>query len=103
MANGNGRINQLLCLSGSMTARVGQWIGLNGTNITTTDNDPFDVRVGGSYSPGSVEVQTPDTSSPLSSANEGVYTCVIPDESGETNYLYVGIYLSGFSSKQSYF
>ena len=98
-ANSMGRISQLLCLSGSKEANVGLWIAPDGTDITTTSDDPFNVTIGGSYNPGSVNIQTPSTNPSLSSADEGVYTCSIPDESRNVNYLHIGIYLSGFTSK----
>ena len=60
------------------------------------------MTVGGSDSPGSLEVGNPNTHPPLSSDNEGVYTCEIADETGETNFLCVGLYLSGFSGKRTY-
>ena len=59
------------------------------------------MTVGGSDNPGSLEVQNPGTHPPLSSDDEGVYTCEIADETGEINFLCVGLYLSGFTGKHS--
>jgi len=67
-----------------------------------SQGDPFEVTVGGSDNPGSLQVENPNTHPPLSSDNEGVYTCEIADETVETNFLYVGLYLNGFSGKQTY-
>ena len=32
--------------------------------------------------------------------DEGIYTCVIPDENGDLQYLYAGLYLRGFNCNQ---
>ena len=66
-----------------------------------TQGDPFEVTVGGSDNPGSLQVENPNTHPPLSSDDEGVYTCEIADETGERNSLHVGLYLSGFSGEQA--
>ena len=92
-----GRIPQLLCLSGSDASAVGQWIGPDGRVLTTVQNDPFDVVIGDSESPGELRIETPSTNPPIMSTHEGVYTCVIPDDTEETEYLHVGIYLIGSS------
>lgn len=79
----------LLCLSGTSIPDVGHWINPNGTDITHDVNGQFDVIVGDNSNPGSLEVQIPSESDQI---DEGVFTCAIPDDTGEIQYLYVGIY-----------
>ena len=90
-----GRLPQLLCLSGSDASAIGQWIAPNGRVLTTVQNDPFDVIVGDSGSPGELVIETPVSNPPITTTHEGVYTCMIPDDTEETEYLRVGIYLGG--------
>ena len=94
-----GRIPQLLCLSGSSGSAVGQWIGPDGTVLTTTQSDPFDVIFGDNNNPGQMIVETPITNPSIVATHEGVYTCMIPNENDEIEYLRVGIYLSGSSGE----
>ena len=96
-ATPGGRIPGLLCLSGSDASAVGQWIGPSGRVLTTVQNDPFDVIVGDSGSPGELRIETPGTNPPITAIYEGVYTCEIPDDADATEDLHVGIYLSGSS------
>ena len=94
-----GRIPRLLCLSGSDMSAVGQWIAPDGRDLTTIQNDPFDVLVGDSNNPGELIIETPVTNPALSAAHEGVYTCLVPNETGGSEYLRVGIYLRGSASE----
>lgn len=86
-----GRIEQLQCISASRSANVGQWISPNGNDIT---NNSLITSVGNITDPGfiSLELQS------ITINNQGVYTCVIPDENGVQQYLYIGIYYGRFSS-----
>ena len=93
-ANIDGRISQLLCLSGSNLSTVGDWIAPDGSNLDAVLNDPFDVSFGGGSNPGELWISTPTINPQLTVAHEGVYTCSIPDEYDEEQYLRVGIYLS---------
>ena len=93
-----GRFNQLQCISSSTRAGVGQWIAPNGEDIDRGPSDSFTIITGDIDDPGftSIELQSGVS---LASRDEGIYTCVIPDENGNVHYLYVGIYLRGFNSK----
>ncbi len=92
--NSDGRLSQLLCLSGSNLTVVGEWISPEGVDLAAVQNDPFDVIFGDSNSPGQLLVETPATNPPIMTSHEGVYTCIIPDEEDENQYLHVGIYTS---------
>ena len=92
-----GRIEGLQCVSGSTTPRVGSWIAPNGENINARADDVFNVTLGGEEDPGYMRVELVAGKN-LTAMDEGVYTCVIPDENEEEQYLHVGIFLSGFNS-----
>ena len=93
-----GRFNQLQCISGSSVAGVGQWIAPHGGDINGGPSDPFTIITGDANDPGFTSIELEDGAS-LAPRDQGVYTCVIPDENGNVQYLYVGIYLRGFNSK----
>ena len=94
-ANSGGRLPQLLCLSSSNMSTVGDWISPDGRSLITTQNDPFDVIFGDDSNPGQLVIETPLKNPSITTAHEGVYSCAIPNNSGETEYVYVGIYLHG--------
>ena len=89
-----GQISQLYCLSGSNMSSIGEWISPDGTNLVAVQNDPFDIIFGDNNNPGQLLIQTPTTNPPITTNHEGVYTCVIPNESDENEYLHIGIYLT---------
>ena len=102
--NSGGRISQLQCLSGSNMSTVGDWVSPEGRNLATVQNDPFDIIFGDSNNPGQLLIETPANNRPITSNHEGVYTCVIPDENGQSEYLHIGLYLSAskfYLNKQS--
>ena len=99
IANSGGRIPQLQCLSGSRVPNVGRWLNPQGSSLSDITEDPFEITIGGDNNPGSVVIETPDVNLSLSQSHEGIYTCIIPDETEEIHYLYIGIYLNGFDSK----
>ena len=94
-----GRFNKLQCISGSKIAGVGQWIAPNGNNITEDNTDLFNITVGDLDDPGFTSIELEDGAS-LAVEDEGVYTCIIPDENGDIHYLSVGLYGRGFNSKE---
>ena len=94
VTHSGGRISQLFCLSGSNMSTVGNWISPEGRILDAVRNDPFDVIFGGSNIPGLLLVNTPLSNPPLSITHEGVYTCGMPNEDGDIEYLYIGIYLN---------
>ncbi len=83
------------CRSGSSTDRsVRQFIGLDGQPRSTGGG----LRVGFPGQPSAIGVNNvgrPD----LSAGEEGVYTCRMLDENGDTVDANVGIYRNGFNSE----
>ena len=76
---------------------VGEFIGLDETALPeTTNGDPFDVLVSPNNIHGLVNIETDS----LTSDDQGVYTCRIPDESNDIPVdVNIGIYLNGFNSE----
>lgn len=85
-------------MSGSLQPQVGAWLAPDGSDITNSSADHFDVNLGGEDYPGSISMEV-EFGYSLSSNNQGVYTCTIPDENGEQQYLHVGIYRYGFDGE----
>ena len=77
-----------------MTSNVGILIGLDGAAITT--GDVFTIA---HQQPGELTVENKLSQYVLTARDQGVYTCQIPLQSGETRDINVGIYASGFNSK----
>ena len=78
-----------------MMENVGMLIGLDGRDIRY--NDSLEIT---NPQPGELRVQNiVDVSNNLTSSEQGVYTCRIPLQSGETNEINIGIYPSGFTSE----
>ena len=78
---------------------VGDWISPSGRSLITTQNDPFDVIIGDDSDPGQLVIETPLGNPSITSTHEGVYTCAIPNNSGEMEYLHIGVYLFGSSGQ----
>lgn len=97
-ADSNGMIGTIDCSSGSTTPNTGRWLAPSGSDLTSSTTDPYEVTVGGVEDPGSLVV-TQRVGHVVSRSFEGVYTCVLEDEAGEQVYWRVGIYRSGFNSK----
>ncbi len=89
-----GRIGELQCISASRSADVGRLIAPNGNDIT---NNTSIVTVGSITDPGFISLELQNSISFIRS-NQGVYTCIIPDENGTQQYLHTGIYYGGFNS-----
>ena len=73
---------------------VGEWRSPAGRNLAAVQNDPFDIVFGDSNNPGQLVMETSLLNPPITMTHEGVYTCAIPDENGDTEYVHVGIYLT---------
>ena len=94
IADANNQIGTLYCSSGSQTNGIGQWFAPNGAEITQNSGGSFTVVRGGGNFPSYVGLELKAGQS-LSIFDEGVYTCVIPDESGIQQILHVGLYHHG--------
>ena len=98
LATSTGRLEQLQCVSGSTTPNVGSWVAPDGVDITFNNDDAFDIVIGNASDPGYLSIQLL-TGYSLSEADWGIYTCIIPDETGELQYLHLGIYPQHFASE----
>ena len=87
---------RLFCRSDSMMEDVGKLIGLNGSPIVTHDSSFFNIS---NPQPGELYVENIANSTNLTDSGQGVYTCRIPLQSGETREINIGIYPSGFRSE----
>lgn len=94
----SGRFNQLQCISGSTIADVGVWIVPNGNNITEERDNMFIASIGNASDPGVAAIELQNGVS-VTAEDEGVYSCLIRDEDGVQQYLFVGIYLARSNSK----
>ena len=94
-----GQIPRLQCISGSQSPGVGQWFAPSGQDITLSANDPFNVIIGGRNDPGYLEISL-HSGQILTIRDQGVYTCLIPDEAGRPSVFFVGIYLPALTSMQ---
>ena len=64
--------------------------------MTRSSDDQFEIIVGGVNDPGYLDIILA-TGRSLTHDDQGVYTCLIPDETGATQELHVGLYLPGFA------
>ena len=97
-ADSAGNVEGLECVSGSTTPYSGKWIAPSGSDITQESGDLFDVSVGGERDPGHLTIsQAPGST--FTSDHNGVYTCLIPDETGEERMVYVGLYSADYQGK----
>ena len=82
------------CLSGRREAGIGRWIAPNGDDYTLRGTHAFEVSVGGQSNPGVVEISVSGSDNRFPAGRwEGIYSCVIPDETGSEQRIYLGIYL----------
>lgn len=88
-------IPDFMCLSGTNMSNVGQLIGVDGLDITHRAGDNLHIQLGNATSPGMVKV----FHSRMSSAQQGVYTCRLPDETGDTADFNIGLYMESFNGK----
>ena len=94
-----------LCHSGSTEVEVGQFLDPNGNSLPIGQTTgPFAVgRIGNPIQPASFLVQNlAGFEIALTAADEGVYTCHIPDENGNDVDVNIGIYRNGFNSELEY-
>lgn len=93
-ADGGYLPGTFFCLSGRNEAGIGRWIAPNGDDYTSPGTHSFDVHVGGEDNPGVIEISVIGKDNRFPAGRwDGVYSCVMPDESGTEQILYLGIYL----------
>ena len=87
------------CLSGRAEVGIGRWIAPNGDDFTHSETHAFEVTVGDDTNPGVVKISLsgPDSRFPAGHWY-GVYSCVMPDETGAAQIVYLGIYLTSGKS-----
>ena len=86
-----GNTANVLCLSGSVNPNIGVLLSPTSTDITAMNY----VTVGDSDNPGYLSIDDLQ----ISASNQGVYTCVMPNELGLVVKLHVGLYPLGYNSK----
>ena len=100
-ADSAGQIGTIFCHSTSQQPNIGRWISQAGNDITFTSSDAFrvDFQSGGvrSYT----TLQLHQGSALTESADQGIYSCLIPDENGTEQTLHIGLYPYNYSGKLS--
>ena len=80
-----------------MVQGAGMLIGLGGSHIVAPNTSVFEIS---NPQPGELNVANiVANSNDLTVSEQGVYTCRIPLQNGETREINIGIYPSGFKSK----
>ena len=89
---------QFQCCSGSQRTGVGQLVDLDENSFGIGENTGVFIveNVG---LPGSLQFRNRVGTETLTAADEGVYTCRIPEESGSDVDVNIGVYRNGFNSK----
>ena len=92
IADSAGQIGTIYCHSASEQPHIGHWTSPAGNDITFNSTDAFDVGLqNGSFIYSYTTLAIKNGFS-LSGANQGVYSCQIPDENRIQNTLHIGIY-----------
>ena len=99
LADSSNDIGTLFCVSGGLSSNTAKWLAPDGTDMM--DNNGSFAIVRGEGSTQSYIALQLNTGYSLTDADEGVYTCIIPDENGIEQTLYVGLYRFGFYGRQS--
>ena len=95
-ADSTQRLGEFSCMSGSKQGGIGHFFGRDGRDIAYKSGDPFHVSIGGKRNPGLIQVSSYTT---LYASYQGVYTCRIPDETGNFVDINVGLYRYEFNSE----
>ena len=94
MASNGFLSGSFFCVSGKRQAGIGRWISPSGDDYTLPGIHAFDVTVGGQSNPGEVEISVSGSNGRFPAGQwDGIYSCVIHDESGAEQTIYLGIYL----------
>ena len=98
-ADSAGQIGTIFCHSASQQPNIGRWISQAGNDITFTSLDAFQVDFQSGSFPSYTTLQLHQGSALTESADQGVYSCLIPDENGTERTLHIGLYPSNYSGK----
>lgn len=87
----------ICCYSESSSDAVNEILGLDGTPINSVTTDPFNVAY---HSPAGVQI-TNDVGDEdaLTTSDQGVFSCRLPDRNGGILEANFGIYISDFNSE----
>ena len=98
-ADATGDIGTIYCHSSSSDSNVGRWISPQGVDITNNFLDPFSIqfRSGSDILSYNTFQLLDSTQQPFTSAYDGVYSCVVPDDQGIMQTLHIGIYSNQYS------
>ena len=96
ISNRNNQIGTIYCNSGSHASNIGKWFDPYGSEITQTSGGSLTTVHGGGDFPAYVGLQL-KPGAVITENDEGVYTCIIPDENNIDHTLYVGVYRFGFT------
>ena len=92
--NSSDTILRFFCRSDSLVADVGEILGLDGNVINS--NVLFAIT---HSRPGEIQALNGGTQGALSSNEQGVYTCRIPDSTNAIRNINVGVYINGFNGE----
>lgn len=95
LADKNNQIGVIYCNSGSKMSGIGQWFSPSGAEITQSGSGTFTVVRGSGNIPSYIGLRLRAGRS-FSTSEEGVYTCLIPDEDGVQQILHIGVYRYGY-------
>ena len=84
---------RFFCRTDSTVTNLGELIGPGGTAITSSD--VFEINT--DRIDGELQVQNFVSSNNVTSSEQGVYTCRIPQQSGEIREINIGIYPTAFN------
>ena len=99
-ASAGGQLGRLTCHSANTMHSIGRWFDSNGQDISFNPGDiqlfnvDYATRTLHSYT--SLEVRSGHN---FTADNEGIYSCVIPDEEGDSVTLNVGLYSNSYNSE----
>ena len=96
IANSSHQIGAISCHSASRERHIGRWIAPSGEDITFSSTDIFsvDLRSGDFPSYASLSLLPGEE---FSASEDGVYSCVMPDENGVEHTIHIGLYHTGYS------
>jgi hypothetical protein len=96
-ANSGHALGTVFCHSAFSQPNIGRWIGPSGEEIPFLGNHIFQVQFHTATFHSYTSI-TLKEGVQFSSGDEGVYSCIIPDENGDEQTLHFGLYDYGYTS-----